>query len=444
MKDEGERMKNKRLPGPQDIVRREFPNGMTALARENFTAASVAIKGIVRAGAADVPPEQAGLSSFSADCLMRGTARRTFQQIYEEIESVGASAGVSGGMNTSTFGARCLAEDLPRVLNVLADVLQCPTFPPDEVEKERGEIVTALEERAHDTGQQANLKFRELAYSPAHPYGRSAEGYVETVQTLTRDDLVRFYEDYYGPRGMIVSIVGAVEAGRALDMWEQAFGAWSARQIERSRLPPVAPIAGLRRAFVPVPGKSQCDIVMGCVGPSRLAPDYVEAALGNVILGVFGLMGRLGATVRDKLGLAYYATSHLEGGLGPGAWVLYAGVDPANVEQAIEHMRAEIRRLRDRLVGRRELADNQSFLAGSLPLHLETNDGVASTILDMELYGLGLDYVQRYADIIHSVTPQRIRAAVARYLDPDNIAVAVAGGRGKMNGSTNHYADDRR
>lgn len=420
-------MSHPTYPGPHDIVRREFPNGMTVLARANPTAASVVITGLVRAGAADVPPEKAGLSSFTADCLMRGTARRTFQQIYEEIESVGAAVNLDGGMNATGFAAKCLAQDLPLVMDILADVLQQPVFPSAEVEKERGEILTDLEERAHAPQRQASLKFRELLYSPQHPYGRSMEGYIETVQALGRDELEQFYRHYYGPRGMIVVIVGAIEPERALDLWGQAFGDWKAVQVERAPLPPLAPLVGVRRECVPVPGKAQSDIVMGCVGPSRSASDYLDAALANSILGVFGMMGRLGASVRDKLGLAYYASSHLEGGLGPGAWVLYAGVNPANVERAIESMRAEVRRLRDKLVSASELADNKSFVTGSLPLQLETNDGVAAVIVDMELYGLGLDYLQRYSDMIRSITPKRIRAAVQKYLDPDNMAIAVAG-----------------
>ncbi len=419
--------KNSSYPGPQDIVRQEFPNGMTALARENFSAASVVIEGVLRVGAADVPQEKAGLSSFTASCLMRGTARRTFQQIYEEIESIGASVDVGGGMNATTFGAKCLAEDMPQVLGILADVLQQPAFPSTEVDKERGEILTSLEERAHNTRSQAGLKFRELLYSPQHPYGRSTEGYTETIQAITRDELEQFYRQHYGPRGMIVSIVGAVNTGQALEMWDKAFGAWQAAQVEREPLPPVIPISGVRREFVEVPGKSQSDIVMGCVGPSRLAPDYMKAALANSVLGIFGLMGRLGATVRDKLGLAYYASSRTEGGLGPGAWMLYAGVAPDNIEQAIESMRAQVVRLRDKLVPSRELADNKSFITGSLPLQMETNDGVASAMLDMELYGLGLDYLQRYSDLINSITPRQIRAAAQTYLDPDNMSIAVAG-----------------
>jgi len=415
------------FPGPQDIVRQELPNGTIVLARENFSAASVVIEGSVQAGAADVPPEKVGLASFMANCMMRGTERRTFQQIYEEIESVGASVDTSGGMNVSSFSAKCLAEDLPKILDILADVLQRPSFPLAEVEKERGELLTSLEERAHNTRSQAALKFRELLYSHQHPYGRSTSGYIETVQSITRDELEKFYRDYYGPRGMIVSIVGAVEAHRAIEMWHDAFGAWQATSVERTALPPVAPITGVQREFVPVPGKFQSDIVMGCVGPARLEPDYLDAALGNSILGIFGLMGRLGENVRDKLGLAYYATSRVEGGLGPGAWLLYAGVNPANVDLAIESMLAQVQRMRDKRVGGRELADNKSFITGSLPLQLETNDGTASIILDMELYGLGLDYLQHYADTINNITPTQIRTAAQKYLDPDNIVIAVAG-----------------
>jgi zinc protease len=415
------------FPGPHDIVRHEFPNGATALVRENFTAASVVIEGVLRVGAADVPGDKAGLASFAASSLTRGTQRRSFQQIYEEIESMGASIGVSGGMNASTFEAKCLAEDLPQVLDILADVLQFPTFPPAEIEKERGEILTALEERAHNTRSQASLKFYELLYSSQHPYGRSTLGYVETVRAITRDELEQFYRSYYGPQGLIASIVGAVTAPQALEMWDKAFGTWRPAQVERQGLPVVAPISGVSREFVEVPGKFQSDIVMGCVGPSRLAPDYLEAYVANSVLGVFGLMGRLGSIVREKLGLAYYASSRVENGLGPGAWKLYAGVAPANVEMAIKSMQGEIRRLHAKLVGGRELADNKSFLTGSLPLQLETNDGVASLILDMELYGLGLDYVQRYMDYVNAIKPRQIQAVARKYLDPDTIAVAVAG-----------------
>jgi zinc protease len=421
------------IPGPDSIARREFPNGMTVLVRENFSSPSVVIDGLLRVGGVDNPPHQAGLSSFTSACLMRGTERRTFQQIYEEIESIGATVDVGGGLNTSGFGAKSLAEDLPVVIDILADVLQHPTFPAADVEKERGEILTDLEERINDTRRMAGLTFRKLLYPADHPYSRSLEGYPETLQAITRDDLVNFYRSRYGANGMIVSIVGAVKAEAAFEVWERAFGAWHGADgaSQRLPLPPAPQVTEVRREFAPVPGKTQSDVLLGFVGPARREPDYWDAALCNTVLGVFGLMGRLGQNVRDKLGLAYYSYSRVDGGLGPGPWAIAAGVNPANVERAVEAMRAEIRRIRDKTVGGKELADNKAFVTGSLPLRLETNDGVAGVILDMELYGLGLDYLERYKDMIYAITPKRIQAAAQKYLDPDHFALAIAGPEAK-------------
>jgi len=204
------------IPGPDDITRYELPNGIVVLVRENHNSPSVVIRGFLRVGAYDERPEQAGLSAFTAAALTRGTVNRTFEQIYEELEAVGASVGISGGTHTTGFGAKSLVEDLPLVLDILADALRYPTFPREEVEKLRGEIITDLEERAHDTRRMANLTFHELAYPKEHPYSRSLAGYIETIGKLSRDDLAEFYAGGYGPQGMVIVVVGAVETGDAL------------------------------------------------------------------------------------------------------------------------------------------------------------------------------------------------------------------------------------
>jgi len=147
----------------------------------------------------------------------------------------------------------------------------------------------------------------------------------------------------------------------------------------------------------------------------------------NTILGVFGLMGRLGEKVRDEQGLAYYSLSRVDGGPGPGPWSVIAGVNPANIERAIASIRAEIRRICEEPVGEEELADNKAFITGSLPLRLETNEGVAQAILNMERYSLGLDYLQRYAGLINDITIERVQAVARRWLDPDAYALAIAG-----------------
>ncbi len=415
------------IPGPNDISRHELSNGIVVLICENHASPSVIVNGLVRVGAADERPEQAGLAAFTAAALMRGTARRTFAQIYEELESVGASAGISAGTYSTGFAGKSLAEDLPLVLDILSDALRHPTFPPDEIEKLRGEILTDLEERAHDTARMAALTFHELAYPAGHPYARSLSGYIETVSPITRDDLAAFYSGGYGPTGMIVVVVGAVKTDEALVQVEAALGDWTSSTYERMPLPDVPRITEARERFVPIPGKTQCDIVLGYPGPARTDPAFLDAAVCNTVLGVFGMMGRLGDKVRDEQGLAYYAYSRVDGGPGPGPWRVIAGVNPANVERAIASIRAEIARICEEPVDEQELADNKAFLTGSLPLRLETNEGVAQVILDMERYSLGLDYLQRYTGLIEAITAEQVQAAAQRWLDPDAYALAIAG-----------------
>jgi len=415
------------IPGPEDITRRELPNGIVVLVRENHSSPSVVVSGYLRVGAYDERPEQAGLAAFTASALMRGTANYPFEKIYAELESVGAGVGVSGGTHTTGFGTKSLVEDLPLVLDILTDVLRHPTFPGDEIEKLRGELLTDLEERAHDTRRMAGLAFYELAYPPTHPYAHSLVGYTETVSELSRDHLAEFYAGGYGPRGMVIVVVGAVDTATALAQIEGAFGDWEGRQYDRDPLPDVSRITEMRERTVTIPGKTQTDIVLGYPGPPRTAPDFLDAFVCNTVLGVFGLMGRLGENVREAQGLAYYSYSRVAGGPGPGPWRVIAGVNPANVERAMVSIRAEIRRICEEPVSEAELADNKAFITGSLPLQLETKDGVARAILNMERYALGLDYLHRYASLINEITAERVQAAARRWLDPDAYALAIAG-----------------
>jgi zinc protease len=415
------------IPGPDDVARFELPNGIVVLVRENHDSPSVVTTGYLQVGACDERPEQAGLAAFTANALMRGTANRSFEQLHEEYESVGAGMSVSGGMHTTGFGTKSLVEDLSLVLDVLADILRRPIFPRDEVERLRGEILTDLEERAHDTRRMASLTFQELAYPEGHPYARSLGGYTETVSTLSRDDLAEFYAGGYGPQGMVIVVVGAVKTADALAQIEAVFGDWKGRTYERLPLPEVSPLTDTQQRTISIPGKTQSDIVLGYPGPSRLETDFLDAAVCNTILGVFGLMGRLGENVREAQGLAYYSYSRLVGGPGPGPWHVVAGVDPLNVERAVASIGEEIRRMCEESVPEDELNDNKAFITGTLPLRLETNEGVARSILNIERYGLGLDYLQRYTGLIDEITAERIQTVAQRWLNPDAYALAVAG-----------------
>jgi zinc protease len=208
---------------------------------------------------------------------------------------------------------------------------------------------------------------------------------------------------------------------------DAVLGDWEGSVFDREPLPEVHRLAEIRRRDVGMKDKTQSNIVLGYPGPARTDPDFLAARVCNTVLGVFGLMGRLGEKVRDEQGLAYSSYSRLSGGPGPGPWRVLAGVDPSNVRRAIESVRAEIRRICEELVSEEELGDTRAFLTGSMPLQLETNEGVARTILSLERYGLGLDYLQRYRGLVDAVTPEDLRAVARRWLDADAYALAVAG-----------------
>ena len=415
------------LPGPENIRRAVLSNGIVVLCRANFNSPSVVINGYVRLGSLQDPDEKLGLADFAVSALLRGTARRSFQQIYDALESSGASLSFSGGTHVSSFYGRALAEDLPLLLGLLVEALQQPVFPQEQVERLRAQILTGLAIRAQDTEEMASLTSDSLVYA-GHPYQRPDEGYPETIQAITRDDLEAFHRRCCGPGGMMVSVVGAVDPSRAIEAISQALGDWSnPSQPEAIQLPPLKRLELAARRHVPIPGKFQSDIVIGAAGPARHSPDFLAAALGNSVLGQFGMMGRLGEVVREQEGLAYQVQSSLGGGMGPGPWYISAGVAPQHVGAAVDLLLQEVRRFVREPVSMDELADSQANFLGRLPLSMESNGGVASSLLLLERYQLGLDYFQRYPGLINAVTVEQVQETAWRYLDPERLAIVVAG-----------------
>ncbi len=415
------------IPGPDDITRVQLPNGITVLARPNFNSATVTLKGFLQAGSLLDTDEKLGTSDFTAAALMRGTSQRDFQTLYNDLETAGASFGYNGGTHTTSFGGRALAEDLPLLLGVLSDTLISPVFPAEQVARLQAQLLTGLAIRAQGTSDMASLTFDQLVYTD-HPYRRPEDGYPETVSQIGQQDLIDFHRVNYGPKGMVVCVVGRVEPAQAVEMVSEILGGWqNPEQSDPVELPPLSPLQDVVRQHVTLPGKSQADIVMGVAGPPRAHPAYVPAVVGNSVLGQFGMMGRIGASVREQAGLAYYAYSSLSGGIGPGPWSVIAGVNPANVDQAVELIRQEIRRFISEPVEADELSDTQANFVGRMPLALESNTGVATAMLNLERYDLPLDYYIHYAERINAVSAEQVLEVAREFLHPDKLAIATAG-----------------
>ena len=415
------------LPGPETITRHQLQNGILILIRENFASPSIVFSGYIPGGSLGEKKEYAGLADLAISALMRGTTKRDFQAIYQSIESVGASLSLGTGKHTLSLFGKGLAEDLKLLLELLSEVLRLPTFPETQIDRLKAEKLTSLALRQQNTTARAQLAFNELVY-PNHPYQVPTDGYSESINGLTIDDLKEYHRKWIGPKGMVMTFVGAVTAEEVIHIVEEEFGGWeNPHQEDPSEIPFMEAPTRLLWEEISLEGKVQSDLIIGAPGPSRFEPAYLTAALGNSILGRFGLFGRIGDRVREAAGLAYYAYSSISGGPGPGAWQVIAGVNPANVERAVELIRDELRKFVTKRVTKEEITDNQANFIGRLPLQLESNEGVARALVHLERYSLGLDYYQRYPEMIAAITRDQILSIAQRFLHPDRLAIAVAG-----------------
>ncbi len=400
-------------------------NGLTLLVRENHLAPVVVLEGSLRAGAVHNRADQAGLASFTASMLMRGSENYDYNAFNECIEDVGANLSVSASDHSTDFGFTCLSEDFGTLLTLLSDSLRHPVFPAEHIERVRRQRLVSIQDRDQDTAQLASLRFIEAMYAD-HPYGRSIIGYADTVQRFNRQDMQDYYAAAYGPDGAVIAIAGDVDTDQVIEQIASSFGDWN------GAVPgPVAPTptatAEHQLLNFELPDKVQSDIVIGCPAVSRDHPDFHPIRVANTILGRFGMMGRLGERIREEQGLAYYAFSTYDASPLAGIWLANAGVNPDNAAITIESILAEFEQLGAQQVSQEELSDSQAYMTGVVPLSLETNEGVANTLLQMEWYDLGLDYLQRYNDIVYGVTIEDVQRVAATYLQPERCLTVVAG-----------------
>ncbi|UCH34851.1 MAG: insulinase family protein [Armatimonadota bacterium] len=402
-------------------------NGARLLVNESKHSPAIVVRGSLKVGGALETDDTAGLANFTATTLRRGAGGRSRDEIADVVESVGGQIGCWCSSERVSFAAKGLEADLPLLLEILSDCLRAPTFPSDQVELARNEIITGIKDELDDPHAMAEHDLHELAYAPGHPYRRHISGTLETVSRLSAEDLAEFHRRCYGPQTMIVAVVGDKRAREVLELVERSFGDWAVPGVADFEIAPPGDPPNVARRIRTMKHKSQVDIALGYRAISRTDDDFTALNLADNILGRLGLMGRLGKTVRDDQGLAYYAGSSVEACLGRGLWKLRAGVSPAHVERALESVCREINRLRSEPPPADELADAKSNQIGGLALRLETNEGVADAIHDVAYWDLGLDYLARYRSLVEAVTAEHVMEVAARCSDPRESAVAVAG-----------------
>ncbi len=416
-------------------------NGVTVIAKSNHTTPTVSTLVGVRTGAFADPPDRDGTAALLARVLDRGTVTRSGSAIADDLDGRGASLSVIAGRHQIALAATCLADDFAAVLALVADVARHPAFAEGEIATRRDNLITSILQEEDNPASIAADAFAKALYG-THPYARRVRGTVAGIEAIRRQDLVRFHQKGFEPSAITVIVVGDVEENEAIQSVSTWFADWpaTAKPAEDQTSPaapaavkppivvPDAPVITERKLVAfPMMNKAQADVVYGFVGIRRSHPDYTAYSVMNNALGQYAIGGRLGDSIRERQGMAYYVFSSLDAGFGPGPFSIRAGVAAANVEKTIASIDAEIAAVREHGFTAREIDESKSFLIGSLPRQLETNAAIAAFLLNAEIFNLGLDYDERLPGLIGAVTKDAADAAARQLLDPSRATIAVAG-----------------
>jgi zinc protease len=410
------------------VSRVELPNGLVVIFHENHANPTVAIQGLVKAGALFDPPRLGGLSGFVAAMLDRGTSTRTAYEQAEALESLGASLHFDSGPETITFSGNTLSHDLGTVLLVLADALGHPGFAPDQIEKGRDELIVRVKISNENTAYVASRTANEMLYPSGHPYHRPSIGTEDSLRAVRSEDLAEFHAAHYGPNTTVLVLAGDVDPDSTIEEVKRSFLAWERLgKVPEFAVPRASAHERAERRVVQMKGKSQVDVVCALPGISRTDPEYYAVMLSNFVLGGGSLSSRLMDNLRDKQGLVYGVYSTLNAGIGAGPIQIRAGTNPASADRTADEILIQVARMHAEGPDATEIEEAVSYLTGVFPVRMETNSGVASQLLGAELYGLGMDYIERYPGIIRGITLDETREAGRKHLRPAGHALALAG-----------------
>jgi zinc protease len=411
-----------------DVHSHKLENGLKVLLVENPSIPTVSLTASVLAGARYDPESKAGLAILASRLLDEGTENRTSLEIAEAIESVGGAIDADGSFERIIVTAGVLKKDIDLALELLSDLIMRPVFPQEYVDKEKERTLSEITSAQDRPQVVAGWAFNELVYQD-HPLHRPSHGYPQTVERLTRADLLDFHERYFVPNNVILSIVGDFRVHELLPKIAAAFGRWKSKHLVFPTYPQPVRQQGKRVKFIRMPAQ-QLNIYLGHLGITRTSPDYYALQVLDTILGGgAGFTARIPMRLRDELGLAYttFASITMTAGLDPGRFLAFIGTSPENMKLATEGLLNEIRRIIEEPVTAQELQDAQDYLTGSFVFGFESSPQIARFLVHAEVYGLGFDYIEKYPGYVRSITVDDVSRVAKMYLDSENYTLVVVG-----------------
>jgi zinc protease len=427
----------KRACFAENVERHVLDNGLTLLVMENPGRDVVAISGNTKAGGYFSQPSQRVLPSLTYSLLTRGSSKYTKLELGELLEEMGASLGFSGDYFTVNFGAAVVSEDLPKMIDIVANVLREPLWPQEELSKAKKEFVSYFLQEMNDTASIAKSRLCQALYEPGSPYyAPPYEELIEQLEHIEADALRDFHLKYYNPSDTILSIVGNISAKQAVELVTEKFGNWSSAAGTNKvsiTVPPTKLPDKAQTIEIPMPDKANVDIRIGLpCSLKRNAPDYFATRLANAALGQDTLSSRLGVEIRERAGLTYGIHSRFDDlAFGGAPWNIDLSTNPENVDKALHLVKKVVSEyIRDGITPE-ELSAEAGRATGNFQLALRTSLGIAAAVTQHEFLGLGFAAIDNFPASVAAVTKEQADAAIAKYLQLDRCVTTVAGSLAK-------------
>jgi zinc protease len=403
-------------------------NGLQVIAVAHHEQPAVSLRLLVRAGAAQDPSDKPGVASLAAMLLdqgTEGTTARSAQDIAQSIDQIGGAIGTGAGTDLTFVNAVVMKDSFDFALTLVSDVARHPAFAPDEIDRQRQQILSSLKVSYEDPEYLANVVFDRLVYG-FHPYGKPNTGTPESISKLTRDDLIAFHKAFFAPNNAILAIVGDITPEEAFKGAERAFGSWQRRPEATPTTPAPPPEPTRRVVIVDRPGAVQTEIRVGHLAVPRKHPDYLAVDLATKILGGEG-SNRLHRVLRSERGLTYGASADLETMRQAGDIVAETDTRSETTGEALRLVVDEYWKLQRERVGSGELEGAKDYLAGSFPLTIETPSDIALQVLNAVFYGLDLDELETFRERVTAVSVDDIQRVAKAYYKPDRLSIVLVG-----------------
>lgn len=440
-------------PGPNPkfalppIEKTKLSNGLEVWMVKQNELPIVSMNLVFKTGQTNEPADRKGVASMTASLLDDGTAKRSAQDIANQLQSIGANVGAGSGWDSTNVTLSTLTKNLDSALDIYADVILNPAFPAAELNSLKARQIVGLRQQRSNSGAIANVAFNKVLYGD-HPYGR--ENTEQSINAITRDDVVKFYESNYRPNNATLIVVGSFDNKALTSKLEAAFANWKPGTVPTPELPAIKPLEKPGIYLVDRPGAAQSSVSIGHVGVERSTPDYHALQVMNAILGG-GITSRISMNLREDKGYTYGASSSWQYRRGPGPFRAGGEIQTAVTKEAIVEFMKELNGIRGSVpVTQRELDYNKQSIIRRYPAGFETIGAISNQLSNLVIYGLPDSYFNDYITKIDSVTLADVNRVAQKYLNPDKMAIVIVGDRSVIEpklkeiptfGSTLRYLD---